>query len=123
MLYSYKKLLGGEQNRPSRGAKWCPQTHKKNLKNRVFFLKIIGILFNNLIAKSIFAKFGNHKSNFARKDFKIYKILDLLFVVVFTESAHWADSVIELQCPSVDLFVCPLPMQFFSRPLIGPQVT
>ena len=26
-------------------------------------------------------------------------------------------------CLSVCLCVCPLPMQFFSRPLIGPQVT
>ena len=26
--------------------------------------------------------------------------------VFFTESAHWANSVIESQCPSVCLFVC-----------------
>ena len=25
---------------------------------------------------------------------------------IFTESAHWADSVIESPCPSVCLFVC-----------------
>ena len=48
---------------------------------------------------------------------------------LFTESAHWADSVIELRCPSVcpsvclSVCVCPLDVEFISRPLIGPQVT
>ena len=27
---------------------------------------------------------------------------------LFTESAHWADSVIESRCPSVCVYVCPL---------------
>ena len=34
-----------------------------------------------------------------------------------------ADSFIESQCWCVCVRVCPLPMQFFSRPLIGPQIT
>ena len=42
---------------------------------------------------------------------------------VFTESAHWADSVIESRCPWPASYVCPLPVKFISRPLIGPQVT
>ena len=41
---------------------------------------------------------------------------------------HWADSVIESQCPSVCLSVCLClflrhQMQFFARPLIGPEIT
>ena len=41
-----------------------------------------------------------------------------------TNSALWAELVRELTCPSVCVSVeCPLPMQFFSRPLIGPQIT
>ena len=44
--------------------------------------------------------------------------------LLFTESVHWADSVIESPCPSVSMFVCLChQVQFFSRPLIGPQVT
>ena len=37
---------------------------------------------------------------------------------------HWADSVIESPCPCVCLFVCLRHrVQFFSRPIIGPDVT
>ena len=39
-----------------------------------------------------------------------------LCCLVFTESAHRADSVIELQCPSVRLRVCPLPVKFILGP-------
>ena len=35
---------------------------------------------------------------------------------IFTELAHWADSVIELQCPSVCVSVCPLPVKLISGP-------
>ena len=37
-----------------------------------------------------------------------------LFEAIFTESAHWADSVIESRCPSVCVCVCmcPLPVKF-----------
>ena len=46
------------------------------------------------------------------------------FFLIFIESAHWADSIIESRCPSVCLCVClSLFMRFFSRPLIGPQIT
>ena len=38
---------------------------------------------------------------------------------IFTNSALWAELVRESTCPCV----CPLPMRFFSRPLIGSQVT
>ena len=40
--------------------------------------------------------------------------------LLFTESAHWVDSVIESPCPSVVL--CHW-MRFFPRTLIGPEVT
>ena len=65
--------------------------------------------------------------------FRIYHIFYVLYleisvfgysvsciISIFTESAHWADSVRYSQCPSV---CCPLPVKFISRPLIGPHVT
>ena len=42
---------------------------------------------------------------------------------IFIELAHWADSIIESRNLSVCVCVCPLSMRFFSRPLIGPQIT
>ena len=47
---------------------------------------------------------------------------------IFTDSALWAGSVIESPCPSVCQYVCLSvclchQVQFFSRPLIGPEVT
>ena len=33
-------------------------------------------------------------------------IIILVFLRLFTESAPWADSVIESQCPSVAMYVC-----------------
>ena len=35
-----------------------------------------------------------------------HRLIANLADYIFTESAHWADSVIESQCPSVCLFVC-----------------
>ena len=52
----------------------------------------------------------------------MYIVLFKIFLI-FTELAHWADSVIESRCPYVCTSVGPLPVKFISRPLIGPQVT
>ena len=56
-----------------------------------------------------------------------FNIQTLLLKSPFSKNRPLADSFIESRCPFVCqricLSVCPLPMQFFSRPLIGPQVT
>ena len=51
-------------------------------------------------------------------------------ILIFTESAHWADSVWQLRCLWISGYnilyivcICPLSMRFFSRPHIGPQTT
>ena len=48
---------------------------------------------------------------------------EMLYIFSLNQ-AHWANSVIESRCPSVCLCVCLRHrMQFFPRPLIGPEIT
>ena len=47
----------------------------------------------------------------------------VFLLTTFSKNRPLADSFIESRCPSVGFSVCPLPMGFFSRPLIGPQIT
>ena len=42
--------------------------------------------------------------------------------VIFTNSANWANSVVELPCPSVCVWFCAIGCSFF-RPLMGREVT
>ena len=116
LLFSYKMLYKRERNSSAREGYWGPHACQKLLKTRVFLMnKRISILLDNLIAKSFCANIRHHKSN-------IYTQW-LRKILIFIESAHWADSIIESRCPSVCVCVCPFSMRVFSRPLIGPQVT
>ena len=48
---------------------------------------------------------------------KKLNVLDMLF----TESAHWADSVIELRCPSAGMHVCMSPpSEIYFRAFLPP---
>ena len=58
---------------------------------------------------------NNVQNSTATKCTSIHHHYDSPFIFfIFIKSANWADSIIELQCPSVCLSVCPFSCDFFQ---------
>ena len=108
---------------------WAGKVGKRQGWSEIFELRFINFrpgvhfIYSCTVLK-LSQSFGSRAGRFDKigKHISMDKICQNC-ISFFKASALWADAFIELWCQYICLSVCPLFMLFFSRPLIGPQVT